>query len=155
FMLSGGSKFAASYGAVLMKLKGPSPSGMPSFVQVGPGGYLPGAGSLGTAYNPIHVADPSGKQAQLPQMALSAAISADRFGQRRELLGAVDKVRQQWCATEAVEKMDNNYQRAIDLLTSDRVRAAFDLTKENDDLRNRYGGSIFGQSCLMARRLVE
>jgi uncharacterized protein (DUF1501 family) len=51
--------------------------------------------------------------------------------------------------------MSADYQRAIDLLTSDKVRTAFDLAKEKDDLRNRYGGSIFGQSCLMARRLVE
>ena len=45
--------------------------------------------------------------------------------------------------------------RAIDLLTSDKVRAAFDLAKEPEDLRTRYGGSIFGQSCILARRLVE
>src|SRR5262245_34230302 len=91
FMGSGGSKFAASYGAVLTKLKGRPESGMPPFVHVGPSGYLPAAGSLGSAYNPIRVADPSGKQVQLPQFALSTDISADRFGNRRELLGAVDK----------------------------------------------------------------
>jgi uncharacterized protein (DUF1501 family) len=51
--------------------------------------------------------------------------------------------------------MDVNYQRAIDLLTSDKVRAAFDLSQEKEALRSRYGGSVFGQSCLMARRLVE
>jgi hypothetical protein len=155
FMGSGGNKFAASYGAVLAKLKGPALSGLPSFVHVGPSGYLPTAGNLGTAYNPVVVVDPSGKQVQLPQFGLTTDISADRFTQRRELLEAVDKVRAQWHASEVVEKMDANYQRAIDLLTSDKVRSAFDLAKEKEELRNKYGGSTFGQSCLMARRLVE
>ena len=155
FMLSGGNKFTASCGAVLMKLKGPSASGMPPFVQVGPGSYLPGAGALGTAYNPVHIADPSGKQGQLPQFALAADVSAARFTDRRELLGAIDQTRSQWGNADAVGKMDENYQRAVELLTSDKVRSAFDLAKENDALRSRYGGSTFGQSCLMARRLVE
>ena len=65
-MLTGTSKLAASYGAVLAKLQGSAHSGMPAFVHTGPGGYLPGAGSLGTAYNPILMTDPSGKQVQLP-----------------------------------------------------------------------------------------
>ncbi|MBI1918459.1 MAG: DUF1501 domain-containing protein [Planctomycetes bacterium] len=154
-MMSGASKSAASYGAVLTKLKGFSPSGMPPFAHVGPGGYLPGAGTLGTTYNPVLVADPSGKQVQLPQFALRAEVSANRFDQRKELLGGIDRVRAQWHANEAVGKMDTSYQRAVDLLTSDKVRAAFDLAKEPEDLRTRYGGSTFGQSCILARRLVE
>jgi hypothetical protein len=155
FMLSGESDAAASYGAVLTKIKGPSASGLPPFVHVGPGGYLPAAGNLGPVYNPLHIADPSGKQVQLPQFALTADISPERFNQRRELLGAVDKVRSEWRATDVVDKMDVNYQRAIDLLTSAKVRSAFDLAQEKEELRSRYGGSTFGQSCLMARRLVE
>jgi len=154
-MLSGMSRSAASIGAVLAKLKGSGLSGMPPFVHVGPNGYLPSAGTLGAAYNPILVPDPSGKQAPLPQFGLTADVPGNRFLQRRELLGALDRVRSEWHANETVEKMDQDYQRAINLLTSSKVREAFDLSKENDTLRNRYGGSIFGQSCLMARRLVE
>src|SRR5205807_1341393 len=56
-MMSGGSKAGASYGAVLNRLKGLGKSGMPPFAQVGPAGYLPGAGTLGTAYSPILVTD--------------------------------------------------------------------------------------------------
>jgi hypothetical protein len=154
-MMSGASKAGASYGAILNRLKGPSSSGMPSFLHVGPAGYLPGAGTLGTAYNPMLVTDPSGKQVKLPQFALTVDVSANRFEQRRELLSEIDKVRGRWHSTDAVEKMDANYQRAIDLLTSEKVRTAFDLSKEPEDLRSRYGGSTFGQSCILARRLVE
>ncbi len=155
FMLSGGSKAAASYGAVLSRLKGPSRAGMPAFVHVGPNGYLPAAGSLGTVCAPIVMNDPSGKQVQLPQFALTADVSRNRFQQRRDLLDAIDKVRAQVHASQAVEQMDASYQQAVNLLTSDKVRSAFDLSKEPEALRGRYGGSIFGQSCLLARRLVE
>ncbi|MBY0527016.1 MAG: DUF1501 domain-containing protein [Gemmataceae bacterium] len=154
-MLSGMSGHNASYGAVLSRLKGSPKSGMPGFVHVGPSGYLPGAGNLGPAYNAVLVADPSGKQAPLPQFGLSADVSPDRFKQRGELLGAIDKTRAQWHETDVVGKMDVNYQRAVDMLTSDKVRNAFDLAKEKEALRSQYGGSVFGQSCLMARRLVE
>jgi hypothetical protein len=154
-MLSGMSGTGASYGAVLTRLKGPARGGMPSFVHVGPAGYLPGAGNLGAPYNPILVSDPSGKQAPLPQLGLTADVTPDRFKQRGDLLGAIDRTRADWHSNSSVEKMDVTYQRAIDLLTSDKVRAAFDLTQEKEALRSRYGGSVFGQSCLMARRLVE
>jgi len=155
FVLTGMSNANASYGAVLTKIKGFGQSGMPPFVHVGPAGYLPSSGNLGAAYNALVLADPTGKQTPLPQFGLSAEVSPDRFKQRGELLAAIDKTRTEWLGNSTVEKMDVNYQRAVDLLTSDKVRSAFDLTKEKELLRSRYGGSVFGQSCLMARRLVE
>src|SRR5262249_34497639 len=106
-------------------------------------------------YGPVLMTDPSGKQVQLPQFALTANVTADRFRERRELLDAVDKMRSEAHASTAVQQMDASYQQAVNLLTSDTVRNAFDLSKEPEDLRWRYGASTFGQSCLMARRLVE
>lgn len=92
---------------------------------------------------------------QLPEFSLSANVPAARFQSRRDLLHAVDQTRAAWDDNAAVGEMDNNHRRAVDLLTSDRVRAAFDVTGERPELRTRYGGNIFGQSCLLARRLVE
>ena len=151
---SGGNRANASLGAVLQKLKGSSPSGMPPFVHVGPPGYLAGAGSLGATFSPFQVADPS-RQVQMPEFSLNASVSASRFQDRRELLRAVDQARSTWQEDNKVGEMDNDYRRAIDLLTSDRVRAAFDVRQERSELRTRFGGNIFGQSCLLARRLVE
>jgi hypothetical protein len=153
-MLSGANRAAASYGAVLQRLKGSSATGMPPFVHVGPAGYLPGAGSLGTSFSPFLVAHPT-RQVQLPEFSLSANVPAERFQSRRALLAAVDQTRAAWQDHPVVGEMDNNHRRAVDLLTSNRVRAAFDVTGESADLRTRYGGNIFGQSCLLARRLVE
>lgn len=153
-MLSGAARGASSYGAVLQRLKGSSGAGMPAFVHVGPQGYLPGAGTLGTAYSPFLVAHPT-RQVQMPEFSLAADVPANRFQSRRDLLQAVDQTRAAWQDNAAVGEMGNNHRRAVDLLTSDRVRAAFDVSHERPELRSRYGGNIFGQSCLLARRLVE
>jgi hypothetical protein len=155
FMLSGANSAHASYGAVLQRLQGPSHSGMPPFVHVGPPGYLPGSGTLGAAYSPLLVADPTGRRTPLPSFALTANVTPQRFQDRLALLRSVDRTRAAWQASPAVAEMESNYRRSVDVLTSNRVRAAFDLTQERPALRTRYGGNIFGQSCLLARRLVE
>jgi Protein of unknown function (DUF1501) len=154
YVVSGGHRSNASLGAVLQQLKGATGSGMPPFVQIGPSGYLPGGGSLGSVFNPLIVNDPS-RTVSLPEFTLTASVDANRFQDRRELLRAVDDVRAALHDNASVTDMDVNYRRAAELLTSDRVRTAFDVTKESDELRTRYGASIFGQSCLLARRLVE
>jgi uncharacterized protein (DUF1501 family) len=92
---------------------------------------------------------------QLPQFALTADVSPNRFQQRRELLGAIDQMRSRAQADHALERMDTFHQRAVNILTSSRVREAFDLSRERAALRSRYGANMFGQSLVMARRLVE
>jgi hypothetical protein len=154
FVGSGGNRSTASFGAVLQRLKGSCPGGMPPFVHVGPAGYLPGAGALGSAYSPFMVTNPVG-QVQMPEFSLAANVPSERFHSRRDLLQAVDQTRAAWHELAPVAEMDNNHRRAVDLLTSDRVRTAFDVRQERPELRTRYGGNIFGQSCLLARRLVE
>lgn len=142
-----------SHGAVVTKLLGHR-GDMPPYVHLGSRLGV-GGGLLGPTCDPVSVADPSGKQVSLPGLTLSADISADRLGQRRELLDAVDGLRSRLHASESVERMDQFYRRAVDMLTSPRVREAFDLSREKESLRDRYGANRFGQSCLMARRLVE
>jgi uncharacterized protein (DUF1501 family) len=71
------------------------------------------------------------------------------------LLAAVDAQRERLQATAAVRSLDVHTQRALDLVTSPQARQAFDLSRENDRLRDRYGRSPFGQGLLLARRLVE
>ena len=152
-MLTGFPGENTSYGAVVSKFLGYKQA-MPPYVHVGSRLGV-GGGSLGAPYNPVEVRDPSGKKVQLPQFSLSADVTADRFAQRQSLLAAVDRMRSQVQSSEAVEKMDRFHRLAVEMLTSTHVREAFDLAKEPMSLRNRYGASFFGQSCLMARRLVE
>jgi hypothetical protein len=95
------------------------------------------------------------KQVQMPEFTLGDSVTPTRFQERRELLKTVERNSAPLHEQVAVREMDGNYRRAIDLLTSDKVRAAFDIRQEKDEIRTRYGGNLFGQSCLLARRLVE
>jgi hypothetical protein len=155
--LTGGPQALTTYGAVVAKLKGNS-GDMPAYVHLGgklfnsPG---VGGGALGSAYDPVEVPDPTGTKVQLPQFVLSADVPADRFQNRRDLLGAIDRLRAAAHNSPAVEKMGTLHQRAVGMLTSPRVREAFDLSRESGPIRDRYGANFFGQSLLMARRLVE
>jgi hypothetical protein len=152
-MMSGFPGETTSHGAVVTRLKG-SAGSMPPYVHIGSRLGV-GGGRLGAPFSPVEVADPTGTRVQLPQLGLSADIRADRFNQRRELLGAVDRMRARLHTEPAVERMDQSYQRAIDILTSTRVRDAFDLSREPAAVRERYGNNLFGQSCVLARRLIE
>jgi hypothetical protein len=152
-MLTGFPGETTSYGAVIARMQGYR-GNMPPYVHVGSRLGV-GGGRLGAPFFPVEIADPTGNRVQLPQFSLSADLSADRFSQRRDLLAAVDRFRQGAHTNDAIERMDQSYQRAVDILTSTQVRDAFDLARENDTLRERYGANLFGQSCLLARRLVQ
>jgi hypothetical protein len=146
-----------TYGAVLTRLKGDT-GDMPPYVHLG--GRLfnsPGVGGgvFGSACEPVMILNPLASQQQLTQFALSADVPANRFQQRRELLQSVDRMRAATHASPAIERMDTFHRRAANILTSSRVREAFDLGREGEPLRSRYGANMFGQSLLMARRLVE
>ena len=146
-----------TYGSVIAKLKGDK-GNMPPYVHLG--GKLfnsPGVGSgvMGSAYEPIEIPDPTGTRVQLPQFVLTADVSAERFHQRRALLTSIDKVRAEAQNSPAVERMGASHRRAVQMLTSPRVRDAFDLSKEKEAMHVRYGANFFGKSLLMARRLIE
>jgi len=155
-ILTGSLDSLTTYGAVIAKLKGPA-GAMPPYIHLGGKlfGSRVGGGVLGTAYDPIEIPDPTGTKVQLPDFVLSADVSAERFSRRRDLLASIDKVRASADASPAVEKMDASQQRAVSMLTSPKVREAFDLAREKEATRSRYGANFFGQSLLMARRLIE
>ncbi|MAR11386.1 MAG: hypothetical protein CL681_15690 [Blastopirellula sp.] len=120
------------------------------------------AGFLGRAYDPYYLFPPGGdmdmkkmERINVDDLKLRTEVSTARLNRRarlRELINdgmpAVDK---------AVASYDLNeyYASALNLISSGRARDAFDLSKETEDMRNRYGRNTFGQCCLLARRLVE
>jgi hypothetical protein len=155
--LTGSLQGQTTYGAVVTRLKGDT-GVMPPYVHLG--GRLfnsPGVGGgvFGAACEPVIIANPLAGQVTMPAFQLSADVPADRFLRRRALLGALDRMRAQAEADPALARMDTFRGRAVNILTSTRVRDAFDLSRERDTLRSRYGANLFGQSLLLARRLVE
>jgi hypothetical protein len=122
-----------------------------------------GAASLGRQYNPLLVEadlEALGKSEappffRVPELALSSGISAERFAGRRELLAEIESQRRALKPRLGNGDTDHLYAKACDLLTSPKIKDGFDVEKEERKVRDRYGANAFGQSCLLARRLVE
>src|SRR6058998_137865 len=123
------------------------------------GGNLPhgqDAGFLGKAYDPFVLnADPAKPDFKVPDLLPPAEIGEARLQRRRQLREVVDGVVKDFEASPSAQLMDANFASAYRLMTSAKAREAFDLAKEPLKVRERYGMTRFGQSCLLARRLVE
>ncbi len=119
---------------------------------IGKGGT---AGFLGPAFDPYYFYQDPNKEIQLDDLTLRKDVSKDRLTRRAKLLDQVNAAMPEM--EKAVEgyALDRYYERAFDLILSGRAREAFDLTKEEDKVRDRYGRHTFGQGCLLARRLIE
>lgn len=123
------------------------------------GGNLPhgqDAGFLGKAYDPFVLnTDPSQKDFKVPDLLPPSEIGEARLQRRRELRQVVDDTVKNFENSPTAQLMDANFASAYRLMTSTKAREAFDLNKEPQKVRERYGMNRFGQCCLLARRLVE
>lgn len=150
-------------GAVLAYLRGRK-TDLPPFVVLPEmmgrgGGNLPNGqagGFLGKAYDPFALmADPSVPNFKVPDLLPPADIGVVRLDRRRQMREIVDQTVKDFEASESASLLDDNFQAAFRLMTSDQARGAFDLSRESPDVRERYGMNRFGQCCLLARRLIE
>jgi hypothetical protein len=135
--------------------------GVPNCVTMANGGrskvdtYAQGAAYLGMKYNYFPVGDdPSSPKFAVRNMFLGKTAE-ERLGDRRQLLSGLDRLRSEVDASGAMAAVDGFSQKAFGLLTSPQMHQAFDLSREPQSLRERYGMHAWGQRALMARRLVE
>lgn len=91
----------------------------------------------------------------LPNSNLTGEMTMDRLDTRRSLLQQVDRELRRADAQPNLGQFDRTQQRAFNILTSSRVRSAFDVSQEDSRLQDRYGKTLFGQSALIGRRLIE
>ncbi|MGH7127812.1 MAG: DUF1501 domain-containing protein, partial [Planctomycetaceae bacterium] len=123
------------------------------------GGNLPHgqeAGFLGKAYDPFVLnADPSQPDFQVPDLLPPESIGEARIDRRRRLREIVESKVETFEQSENAQLMDSSFASAFRLVTSTQARAAFDLSKEPKEVREKYGMNRFGQCCLLARRLIE
>ncbi|PYJ62600.1 MAG: DUF1501 domain-containing protein [Verrucomicrobia bacterium] len=123
------------------------------------GGNLPhgqDAGFLGKGFDPFVLnADPSKKDFKVPDLLPPSEIGEVRLQRRKELRDIVDQTVRNFEASPNAQLMDSSFAAAYRLMTSAKAREAFDLTKEPEKVRARYGLTRFGQCCLLARRLIE
>ncbi len=102
-------------------------------------------------YDPVR---PIGEP-KLPTIEVLPGMSAERLQSRRSMLDALDRQFEQFAASGAVDRMNRFQQKAFSMLESSRLRETFDLSREPDALRDKYGRHLMGQCMLTARRLVE
>ena len=161
---------------------GPAPRDMPAFVYLPnrlghlqeysskldrPGQY---AGWLGRGYDPLatRVSKRDGKDNPyfrdcvdeeldfaIQGLALSEGLSLDRVAQRRSLVEQFDAARRAADRSRLEQSYDQFRRRALGLISSEKVRTALDIRREKPTTRDRYGRHLFGQSTLVARRLIE
>jgi uncharacterized protein (DUF1501 family) len=148
-----------SMGSAVAKLRPASGTGLPSYVAVphlrgGTDNLFHYAAYLGGGSNPFIVeSDPNGETYRVRNLTLPKGITLDRLEDRRRMLAAFDRVRRD--ADAKLRDLDAYHERAFGMLTGRRVASAFDIEAEDPKLRDRYGRHTFGQSALLARRLVE
>ena len=145
------------YGAVTAKFRG-SRSALPPYIAI-PSALTYGgeAGFLGAALNPFSPSgDPASANFSVRDLDLPPGMTLEQAGRRKTLREAVDASFKRFEAgSDRIRAAGEFYNRAYALLSSADARAAFDLKKEPDGVRDAYGRNRFGQSCLLALRLVQ
>lgn len=123
-----------------------------------PGGVAPGqhGGWLGAGYDPFLVSGDLGNPNwRVPELGLIDGVSPARLTDRRSLLASLDAARRRLDSVAESSPIGPMQQQAFELLAGNQTREAFDLSRETDEMRDRYGRNIHGQGVLLARRLVE
>lgn len=114
-----------------------------------------GAGPLGAMYDPFRLVYDPTEGTQVPALQLPADLPPERLGDRRELLRALSQLSRHADDLRAARALDEYRAQALAMLLSPDARKMFDLSQEPPAVVERYGRTRFGQSCLLARRLVE
>jgi hypothetical protein len=138
-----------------------SANGLPPYVCVPGLSYLAQvnyytAGWMGRAFDPFLLrSDPNIPTFRVDGLTLVPEVPAVRLRERVRLARAIDRQCQLFEASPAARSMTTHHERAYRVLSASRTRRAFDLGREPDRVRDAYGRTRLGQSCLLARRLVE
>lgn len=151
-----------SIGSIVNREVGPRKRGMPGYVGIPYGmsiglrpGYF-GGHFLGAQHNPFETLnDANAPNFQVNNLNLAQGLSVDRLEDRRILTRRFDTARRAIDQLPESQAMDRFSQEAFDFVSGPQARKAFDISKEDPRLRDRYGRTSWGQSVLLARRLIE
>ncbi|MFO0875839.1 MAG: DUF1501 domain-containing protein [Gemmataceae bacterium] len=150
-----------SQGSVIARLRGPNQKGMPPYVCIpeaysSPRGFYQRSAYLGSRHDPLNAGgDPSLGNYRTPDFSLSADVTLPRLESRRELIRQIDGAMRNLESRADMHSLGEMQQEAFTLLAGKKIREAFDVSREPLALRERYGRHAYGQSALLARRMVE
>lgn len=140
----------------LRSQEGPRTNPLPRYVGISPPTAYNGPAYLGDAYAPFSVTgDPNSPNFSVPNIGLSNPQEVKRLDRRVALRKNLDTLQRAFDRHGELEALDQFETQALTLLTNPKTKEAFDLSKEDDRVRDRYGRNSWGQQLLLARRLVE
>lgn len=154
-----------SVGSIVSKVLGPSRPGLPAYVCVPDRGQLgdrvryASAFNLGMAHDPFESGKVPTNATEAfpppPNLSLASGVDLTRMDDRLHLLRSLDQMPRALDASGAMSGMDTFSQKAVEFLSHDLTRKAFDLSAESTETRRRYGDTNFGHRVLLGRRLAE
>lgn len=143
------------FGMVASRVRGLRPDGLPQYVGVPTVPFMTRPNYLGLSHQGFAAGNPSLPGYAPPGRATAAGVPPARLGDRRTLLTDFDRTRREVDRNGALEGSDQLRAAAFQILTGPGMARAFDLSREADRVRDKYGRHLWGQSCLLARRLAE
>lgn len=151
-----------SIGSIATKLAGSRQPGMPPYASIPYAasiglrpGYF-GGNYLGVQHNPFETnGDPNRANFKVKNVNLQRGLTVDKLQDRRALLAHFDEIHRRADQSRATESMNRFEQMAFEMVTGEKARKAFDISQEDEKTRELYGRHSWGQSTLLARRLVE
>lgn len=148
---------APNMGSVVAKLRGSRVAGIPPYVTLTEKeAPFSRAAYLGPSYNPFNPGgDPNLPEFKVRNLGLPATVDQSRLHDRHALRGQLDTIRRDLDTQGTAQSLDTFYRDALEMITSPKAQDAFAIEKESARLREQYGRHTWGQSALLARRLVE
>jgi hypothetical protein len=143
------------FGMVASRLRGLRRDGVPQYVGIPTQPFMTRPTYLGLSHQGFNAGNPAAPTYAPPKLGLAAGIDPRRLDGRRTLLGGLDALRRDLDRRGAFDGADKLRSAALHMLTNPAMARAFDLSKESSRVRDRYGRHLWGQSCLLARRLAE
>ena len=143
------------FGSVASRIRSMSGDAIPPYIALPRRLYMTRPTYLGMHHAAFEIGDPSSKDYRTPQLRLTAGREGKSLEDRRSLLRQFDQFRGDLDLRHNLTGTDKFRELAFQMLTSPQAARAFDISGENDKLRERYGRHLWGQGCLLARRLAE
>lgn len=145
-----------STGSIVSRVLGPVQPGIPAYVTLPRKVSFANAAYLGASYNPFSPDnDPNNDGFAVRNLKTPGQVKTDRLGRRQGLLKELDTIRRDIDTKGDLVGLDTFYRDAMEMVSSDKAQKAFNIQSEEAKLRDNYGRNDLGQSCLLARRLVE
>ena len=142
-------------GMIASRVRGRQSHGLPQYIGIPTQPFMTQPVYLGMSHSAFATGNPAAANFRPPNLTLDGGLNGQRMDDRRGLVSQLDRLRQDLDLLGNMDGTEQFRQQAFQLLSSSKVATAFDLQQEPAELRDRYGRHLWGQSCLLARRLAE